>query len=331
MKLDNNEECHESFVFMSIFYEQKKWHSLLKVIRREIYDQPDITDELRRAIIYLSFHRGPNIRLALEFKTQDIKIPGMIAASISSFLDKNPSRIEPLTLPITGFLLDFTNNEIRYNLFSERAILSDSLLRFQVLLSKIILVYFEENSVNRNNVFDLVIRLQHAILNGICETKELKQGLCLAVMRQLKKTSNNITDSMIEVGHVSGLSPDETSPTLIPSLSILLSDFEKASRVLYKQNGQTLKIYYTILSVIQLHLFRINGVIFYDSIEHIYNAMEKIPCIETSSPGIEFTQTADNIVPRQTTDDLIPYVLYKHAMAGGRANSGVDRKTESGS
>jgi len=259
----------EAFIFMSVFYQQGKWHSLLSTIQREIFSQPEIRNELTGLIIYLNRHRGSGIRLALKFKKPATGAYKLIEDPIHSFLIGNPSISQSRRFPITGFFTDFPNNEIRYNLFNQRAIMPAGLYSFQILLSNILLIFFEDHPVDDDGVFTLVTYLQIAILDGICTTEEFKREFCLIAMNQMKNNNKLIPADMIDIQPVHLLDEFEGDLMEPGDIDELFEDIEKASRILSMHTGNLLSSYFTILHIIQLQLFRIPAEVFFDSLDHL--------------------------------------------------------------
>lgn len=264
----------DDFVFMSIFYQREKWHSLLSAIQREIFSQPEIRNELTGLIVYLNRHRGPGIRLALKLKSPGTGAHRLIEDPINSFLTGNPSTLVAQRSPITAFFIDFPNNQIRYNLFNQRSVMPAGLYTFQVLISNILLVFFEDHPVDDDAVFTLVVYLQQAILNGICITEELKQEFCLIAMNQMKANQHAIPADMIEIQSFPPWNDFERYLLEPQTLDTLLEEFETASHMLYLHTGNLLSSYFTILRMIQLQLFKIPGEVFFDSLDHLHLSTE---------------------------------------------------------
>lgn len=275
-----------SWIFLSAFYQQEKWHLLLATINsllvtlRQSGIAPDET------LVYFNLHRGDSIRLTLYFNSREKDNYKFVEGPLNTFLSQNPSDERMVTKPITTFFADFPNNQIRYNLFDGHYILDGGLRDFQLLLSKILFVFFPDHPVDEEGIFTLLVFLNKAMLENLCATKEERVDLCRNIMNKLIENNKEIPDIHME---------DVVFPKLISKLSYeeenehtLLKAFGKACSELFDYSGQLITSYFTVLSIIQLHLFKKNQSVFFDSLEYILcteqnEAIEK-PTLNIDSP-----------------------------------------------
>lgn len=259
----------DPFVFISVFYAREQWHKLLPAIQKELCTRPESDRCICGFFVFLSSHRGDNIRVILKYKHPSMKSSHKkTVEQIDLFLSENPSNSKPVQLPLTGFFADFPNNRIKYNLYNERTIKPEELAIFQYLLSKILLVFFEDHMVDDDAVFTLVVYLQEQIINALCDTSESREDLVQLLIAKSKKRSSENVRNEADLKYFPILADNqdiyETS-----GIDHLLRGFENATNSLYAQSGDKIVTYFTVIRVIQLHIFDISSETFLDSLEYL--------------------------------------------------------------
>ena len=263
------ETLQNPFVFISIFYAQEKWHELLPVIRKELYEHPDISDQVSESYVFFSCHRGANIRIALKYRDPVMKKGHeRIVKPINAFLAEHPSGSRDVQLPITGFFTDFPNNQVKYNLYNERVIMRGELAGFQLALSKILLVFFEDHPVDDDALFTLMVYLQETLLNALCDPKESKDELIAALIAEMKRKDIDHLPGIGELKHLESL-PEMNEISGAPEIDKLLHWFEKTANVLYVKSGNKMGTFFTIMQIIHLHLFKSIHEISLDSLDYL--------------------------------------------------------------
>ncbi len=270
------ESLQSPFIFISIFYAQEKWHELLPVILKELYEHPDISE----FYVFFSCHRGPNIRIALKYKDPVMKMGyERIAKPITTFLAEHPSDYRDVQLPVTSFFTDFPVNQIKYNLYNERVIMQGGLAGFQLVLSKILLVFFEDHPIDDDALFTFVVYLQEALLDALCDTKESKDELMTALIAEMKRRD---IDHLPGIGELKDweILPDMKEISGAPEIDKLLRWFEKAANMLYVKSGSKKGTFFTIMQIIHLHVFKNIYEIFLDSLNYLAG-LSKAGCSES--------------------------------------------------
>ncbi len=268
------EASKNSFVFISVFFAQEKWHELLPIIRSELYDHSEMSGQISKSYVFFSSYRGSSIRIALKHEDLNLKKAlERIVKPINAFLEKNPSNVHPVRLPISGFFADFTNNQIKYNLYNERVIMPGELAAFQLALSKILLKFFDDHPVDDDALFTLVVCLQEALLNALCDPHQSKQELISVLIAEVKRRNVIPQMKLIELKY-SKLLPNTEEINGVPAIHKLLHWFEKAARTLYVRGGNKVATYFAIVQIIQLHLSKIYHKIFLDSLEYLAESLK---------------------------------------------------------
>jgi hypothetical protein len=128
--------------------------------------------------VFLSSHQGSSIRIALrsEEGRSDANHETFVSA-IDSYIKQHPSSDRKIQVPVKSFFTDFPSNVIKYNLYNERSIIDGGLSQLQIVLSKILLTFFDDHEVDDDGLFTLMVMLNHAILNGLCENEHAKTSL----------------------------------------------------------------------------------------------------------------------------------------------------------
>jgi hypothetical protein len=262
------------FVFISIFYARERWHELLPVIRNELYEHPDISDQVSESYVFFSYHRGPNIRIALKYKDPAMKksYEGIVKP-IYAFLTENPSDPRQVQLPITSFFTDFPNSQIKYNLYNERVIMHGGLAGFQLALTKILLVFFEDHPVDDDALFTLVVYLQEALLKALCDTRKSKQELIAILIAEMKRRDIDHLPGTGELKYLE-IYPDINEISGKPELDKLLDWFEKGANMLYMKSGSKIGTFFTIIQIINLQVFKNIYEIFLDSLDYLAGLSE---------------------------------------------------------
>ena len=258
------------FVFVSIFYGQEKWHELLSIIHAALVKQPEASPYL-----FFSSHRGSNIRLALKFNDPDVKYTyEEIVNPISAYLKQNPSAPHPLQLPITGFFQDFPPNEVKFNLYNERVIAPGTLSQFQLVLSQLMLIFFEDHAIDDDALFTLVVFLQNAILNGLCDTEESKSHLISGLVSALEKRE---VDSHFELFELEYFERPCETPGIKDRADIdhLFFQFKSATTMLNEMTQNPAGTYFIIHKIVREHLFKLPNEIFIDSLKYVKESIQQ--------------------------------------------------------
>ena len=168
------ESIQESIMYLSIFYNQNSWHRLLPIAREILMEENRVSEE-RRAYVFFSSHKGTSIRIAFERKDDDReKLEEGLVKKLTKYVIENPSEAQPIRLPISGFFQDFPNNVIKYNLFNQRSFVEGGLSDFQLVLSKLLLAFFDDHEVDEDAIFTLMVNLNESILKGLCQNQSSK-------------------------------------------------------------------------------------------------------------------------------------------------------------
>lgn len=299
---------NQRYILMSVFYRQRNWHLLLEKIKQTIVENPFLNTQISKALVFLSLERGPHVRLALQYRNEHLEIHQEVVDALASFLKKMPSDPKPSNLAMTYFFSDFPVNELRYNLFKVDVVLPGPLLRLQEIISLILLAVLSEKQLSKSILEQLVMKVQASIFNALCNTELVKQKLCIEAISRLKLTGNVITDEMIDMKFPSKHF-DHSDLIEYSSAEDLFSIFERAVRELYTHHGRLLNTYFTVISVVQLHLFKVDGIVFYESLQMMHNQMpadEEIGKITLP----EFSPTGNQMITaNDSSEDLLAYVL----------------------
>jgi hypothetical protein len=259
----------QQYLFLSAFYPQEKWHLLLQSIR-QILSRPENQSQLCDAFIFLNHHRGDSVRLAIKKNSSaDVLIFDHISDSINQFLIGSPSKHTPIKIPVTSFFCDFENNEIRYNLFNQNVLLPGRLSKFQELLSKILLVFFKDREVNHAGIFQLLVALQKATLKGLCISREDQLNLMKTIISMIAENENSIPKTISVSEKIVRDTSTSESFVELPNTETLLGFFETAVKKYEEVNQDVAGSFLTILYIIQLHLFKVNGIIFKEVLEYL--------------------------------------------------------------
>jgi hypothetical protein len=264
-------------IFISIFYAQEKWHELLPVIRKTLYEHTGISGQISELYVFFNCQRGSNIRIALKYKDQVVKNDyERIVKPINTFLAEHPSASRDVQLPITSFFADFPDNQIKYNLYNARVIMRGGLAGFQLALSKILLVFFEDHPVDGDALFTLVVYLQEALLNALSDTWESKQELIAILIAEMKQRD---IDHLPGIGELKDweVLPDMKEISGAPEIDKLLHWFEKAANTLYVKSGSKTGTFFIVMKMIHLHLFKNVYEIFLDSLDYL-SGLPKAEC-----------------------------------------------------
>ena len=259
----------ETWIFMSIFYGQINWHLLLGAARKTI-ELPDVSKKIMQTCVLFNNDRGESVRLALKTDhSQKTQVAEIIAHSLHTFLRDHPSETRPVSLPIRSFFCDFENNTIKYNLFNERLIMIGRLEIFQSLLSKLLLILFEDHPINDEGLFTLIVYLQKSILEGLCSTDGEKQQLVLEVSKLINRNGIKLQYGTLKQADYIGNFKRKNAICDI-DIQTILSKFELAAKNYQEEILDKVKSFLTILNVIQLQLFKIDDAIFLEALDYLY-------------------------------------------------------------
>jgi hypothetical protein len=188
-------------------------------------------------------------------------------------LEAHPSHLQPVQLPLTGFFSHFQNNEIKYNLYNERVIVQGGLEPFQLWLSQLLLIFFENHPVDEEALFTLVVWLQDAVLNGLCDSKESKYNLILVILDEVERRKANFHFENIHSNHFES---DMGMPEINDQVEVgsFFNWIENATNILFKRNGNVRETYFAIMQVVNLHLFKQSDEIFLDSLHYLAGSLQ---------------------------------------------------------
>ena len=228
-------------VFMSVFYPQSKWHLLLSELRNTL-KRVDITREAKRVLIFLNRNRGENIRLVIEFNSDNKEnILGKISKSIRHFISPNPANYSSPKNPSTNFFADFPTNEVYYNLFNERYLKYETAAIVQEHLSQIALDFFAITAVNKQTVSALIGHLNWSLLKELLHNLNGKRTVIACVHANLAATDLDKTQ------HENLL---KENPMMVKPFE----NFGKAAHKLIIENGHTKTAYEELMQLIQMQL-----------------------------------------------------------------------------
>ena len=261
----------DQWSFISVFYEREQWHLLLEALREEIFENGIDDKGSINAFVFLSMHRGANIRLALNYSKASEREINTITKSVETFLRENPAREKELDLPINSLFKNFPTNQFHYNLFNQHALMQDGLIVYQDILSKILLQFFDDHPVDEDGLFTLMIYLLEALLDGMCTNSVIKKRCCLQLMRVIQDNEFNLPAiegyENVPLRHMR-----KCSLSRLGDLSVHLKNLESASEILNRIAGDLIKSHITIMKIIQLQLFNVPGKLIFDSLCHIYHS-----------------------------------------------------------
>jgi len=244
------------WVFMSVFCSREEWHVLLGAIRKRLVVLRKDGLALEKTFVYLSLRRGPSIRLALYFKKVTEEDCRAVEKSIDEILAKNPSAVQAGGMPIGSFFMDFPHHQVKYNLFDEVYILPRGLEHIQGLLSTILCKFFEDHPVDGEGIFTLLIYLQREIIEHAFSKASERMEFCSHIVNDLARDESDKVES-------SSHREEFRQPVVFQETEgqedvfDLLSRFGEACAALCRSDRDAVKVYTTLLHLIQLHLFKI--------------------------------------------------------------------------
>ena len=264
------ENGHElPYVFISIFYAREKWHDLLPIIHQSLMDQRRLHVRPEHSYVFFSTHRGSSIRIALKYEKPDQKQAySEILDPIVSYMERHPSFSQRLQLPITSFFLDFPSNSIQFNLYSESSIATGGLSQFQVMLSQIMLQFFDDHPIDQEGIFTLIIWLQEAILNGLSNTDRPKHELIAEIISQMheRKSSSELKPYQLEETDLF----EELQPFMVNSnLENLFLQIDLFTVLLNDRLKNPIQVYFILLRLIREHLPKLSNEIVLESLQHL--------------------------------------------------------------
>jgi hypothetical protein len=226
---------------MSVFYPKSKWHLLLSELRN-ILKRVDITRQAKRVLIFLNRNRGENIRLVIEFNSDNKEnILRKISKSIRHFISANPANSSPPQNPVTSFFADFPTSEVYYNLFNERYLKYDAATIVQEHLSQILLDFFAMAHVNKQTISALIGHLNWSLLNELLHNLN-GTGTVISCVHE-----NLATNNFEKTQHENLLKEN-------PMMVIPFEKFGKAAHKLIIENGHTKMAYEELMEIIQTQL-----------------------------------------------------------------------------
>ena len=265
----------QAWIFMSVFYRQSSWHSLLNAVR-EIIESPEVHKELMDFRVFINQDRGESLRLALKmYHSADCKASQIIAHSINKFLRDNPTEPRPQILPINGFFTDFENNTVRYNLFNERSIMNCRFAIFQSFISKLLFRFFEDHPVDEDGLFTLIVYLQQSILTGLCSNQKEKINVLVAVSKQINENGIKLEYELLLQADRSNTNSTTEAFDGIPDVQTILSKFEQAVKAYQKENLGKAGSFLILLNIIHQQLGKPDTSIFLDAIQYLYTDLKK--------------------------------------------------------
>jgi len=266
---ENRKGPESPYVFISIFYAREKWHELLPVIQQSLMQQQRWQSQPDQSFVFFSSHRGSSIRLALKYDDPNRKEDYMdVLNPIIQYMEKHPSFTHRLQLPITSFFLDFPSNSIQYNLYSERNIAPGGLSHFQVLLSQIMLQFFEDHAVNDEGIFTLIIWLQEAILNGLSNVGRSKHDLIEEIIDQMKQREHAV---VLEPYQLEATEPfeDLESYMVNANLENLFLQIDLLAVLLNDRLQDPIEVYFVLLRLMREHLLKLSNEVILASLNYL--------------------------------------------------------------
>jgi hypothetical protein len=227
-----------------------------------------------QSFIFFSSHRGSSIRLALKYDDASHKETfAEILAPIAAYMDEHPSITHRLQLPINSFFLDFPSNSIQYNLYSERSIAPGGLSHFQVLLSQIMLQFFDDHPVDDEGIFTLAIWLQEAILNGLTSLNQSRQELIAQIIAYLerKEIPCDLQPYQLEE---TGLFEDLQPYMENANLENLFLQLELVTVICQDRLQNAVEVYFLLLRLMREHLLKLPNEVFLEALYHVYNSVQ---------------------------------------------------------
>lgn len=156
---------------VSIFYNQVAWHELLKDFISPYLQQNQ--DTILHWYISLSTYRGEHITLEIEFRDNSLQFEEYFNKEVNTFLENYPSPMKIIDYPLDGLFMDYENNTVYYNIEAHHNTDNQnltSIIRQQ--LSEIILCTLEDQEIDIESIFTLIVYLQLGIIKaGFTNTK----------------------------------------------------------------------------------------------------------------------------------------------------------------
>jgi hypothetical protein len=255
-----------SYFFLSVFYKQADWHLLLNIVREELMylrlSQKCITDYW----VFLNKYRGTSIRIMVECPAEKEKEAlETFLTSLQDFVRNFPSEKGAVSFPIQSFFADYPNNNIKFNLFDKTVIIHPDVSRIQAITSNILLAFFDEHPVDDDAVFTLVLYLQYAAISALTTNNQAKLDFYEHVINAMNKHSNYQFVSANKEERLDEEVDLDMLALLPEHLLNLINQFQEEVKRLAERGGSDARLYFTIMSVLQLHLFKIPEQVFFDA------------------------------------------------------------------
>ena len=258
------------YILMSVFYKKDQWHRLLALINKDIYGDPWFQSRLVFVLCFLNFHRGDNIQLLFKLSPlADIDTSEKIDAVIRNYLLENPSPGTEVKLPITSCFSDIPVNSIRYNIFDQNCLYAGRLQACQLVISKIISVFFSNRSFDSCAMFTIVAKIQEAIVGGLTLESQERKETCRRLIQLLQddQTKDNFEQFADEVDDQD--LNNQVDFFLGKSMADYLSDLARLSRNLYEFSNYRLDCYEAIISVVKSHFPNVEASLYVDGLRSI--------------------------------------------------------------
>jgi hypothetical protein len=179
-------------VFMSIFYSQEKWHEMLQFLQAILWNDSQSAFSRTEKLIFLSKHRGDNIRIAFSFPERREATIIDLQNEIENYISINPSIKKLSSCDVKCFFEDFKSNQIRYNLYNSHLILKPPFQKLQHLLSTLILVFGSSGPMSNTKLLQIHHYCEsvfiHSVSNCLVERQRLIEILNL---NKMNNTSNH--------------------------------------------------------------------------------------------------------------------------------------------